>query len=59
MQPVTDCNGIPYPVYTIGKVTDCASVDGARPEGSVSVLKIEISGEKARLPVAGQFFMVR
>ena len=59
MQPVTDCNGIPYPVYTTGKVTYCASVDGARPEGSVSVLKIEISGEKARLPVAGQFFMLR
>lgn len=59
MKPITDCNGIPYPVYTTGAVTLCKTVEGAKPEGSVFCLKIETSGENARLPLPGQFFMLR
>lgn len=55
----TDCNGIPYPVFTTGTVTLCESVKGAKPEGSVFCVKIETFGKDARLPVAGQFFMLR
>jgi len=59
MTPITDCNGIPYPVFTTGTVTLCASVDGARPQGSVYKLKIETVAENARMPLPGQFFMLR
>lgn len=59
MKQLTDCQGIPYPIFAVGKVAYCASVDSARPEGSVFLLKIELSDEKAVLPVAGQFFMLR
>lgn len=59
MTPITDCNGIPYPVFTTGNVTLCASVDGAKPNGSVYKIKIETTGENARMPVPGQFFMLR
>lgn len=59
MNPITDCNGIPYPVFTTGSVTLCKTVDGAKPEGSVYCLKIETTGENARMPVPGQFFMLR
>ncbi len=54
-----DCNGIPYPVYSKGIVTLCASVDGAKPAGSVFHLKIEATGNDARLPLPGQFLMLR
>lgn len=54
-----DCNGIPYPVFTTGTVTLCASVDGAKPEGSVFLLKIETTDTGARMPLPGQFFMLR
>lgn len=54
-----DCNGIPYPVFTTGTVTLCASVDGAKPEGSVFLLKIKTVGNEAPLPLPGQFFMLR
>lgn len=56
---ITDCNGIPYPVFTTGTVTLCETVKGAKPEGSVFCVKIETFGKDARLPVAGQFFMLR
>lgn len=59
MKPITDCEGIPYPVFTTGSVTFCASVDGAKPEGTVYNLKIETFGENARMPLPGQFFMLR
>ena len=59
MKQITDCNGIPYPVFTTGTVASCESVSGAKPEGSVFCLKINTTGENARMPLPGQFFMLR
>lgn len=59
MKPITDCNGIPYPVFTTGSVTYCSTVEEAVPKGSVFKLKIQTTGENARMPVSGQFFMLR
>lgn len=59
MKPITDCNGIPYPIFTIGNVTFCDSEKGASPAGSVFKLKIETFGNDARFPAPGQFFMLR
>ena len=59
MKQITDCNGIPYPVFTTGTVASCESVPGAKPNGSVFCLKINTIGENARLPLPGQFFMLR
>lgn len=59
MKQITDCNGIPYPVFTTGTVTFCENVNGAKPEGSVFCLKINTTGENARMPLPGQFFMLR
>ena len=59
MTPITDCNGIPYPIFTTGAVTCAASVDGAKPAGSVFCVKIQLTDEKAALPLPGQFYMLR
>lgn len=59
MKELTDCNGIPYPIYAIGTVTMCGTVEGANPQGSVYMLKVEITEENAQLPLAGQFYMLR
>lgn len=59
MNPIFDCNGIPYPVFTTGTVTLCEVVKGAKPEGSVFCLKISTFGKDARMPLPGQFFMLR
>ena len=59
MKQITDCNGIPYPIFTTGTVASCESVSGAKPEGSVFCLKINTIGENARMPLPGQFFMLR
>lgn len=59
MKKLTDCNGIPYPIYAIGTVTMCGTVEGANPQGSVYMLKVEVTEENAQLPLAGQFYMLR
>jgi dihydroorotate dehydrogenase (NAD+) catalytic subunit len=59
MKELTDCNGIPYPIYAIGTVTMCGTVEGANPHGSVYMLKVEVTEENAQLPLAGQFYMLR
>ena len=59
MKELTDCNGIPYPIYAIGTVTMCGTVEGANPQGSVFMLKVEVTEENAQLPLAGQFYMLR
>ena len=59
MKELTDCNGIPYPIYAIGTVTMCGTVEGANPQGSVYMLKVEVTEENAQLPLAGQFYMLR
>ena len=59
MSQITDCKGIPYPVFTTGTVSSCENVKGAKPEGSVYCLKINTIGENAPFPLPGQFFMLR
>ena len=59
MKQITDCNGIPYPVFTTGTVASCESVSDAKPDGSVFCLKINTISENARMPLPGQFFMLR
>ena len=59
MKELTDCNGIPYPIYAIGTVTMCGTVEGANPQGSVYMLKVEVTEENVQLPLAGQFYMLR
>lgn len=53
----TDCQGIPYPVFAKGEVTDCAFVVGAIPFGSVSLLKVRLESGSQE-PAAGQFYML-
>lgn len=59
MKQITDCNDIPYPIFTTGTVATCESVSGAKPQGSVFCLKITTIDENARMPLPGQFFMLR
>lgn len=53
----TDCQGVPYPVFAKGEVTDCAFVVGAIPFGSVSLLKVRLESGSQE-PAAGQFYML-
>ena len=53
----TDCQGVPYPVFAKGEVTDCAFVVGAIPFGSVSLLKVRLEAG-CQEPAAGQFYML-
>lgn len=53
---ITDCNGVPYPVYADGKVLGCETVAGARPENSI--YKLCVTVPENRLPVPGQFYMI-
>ena len=64
---VKDCEGVPYPVYSVGEVICCSRVKGAVPAGSVFELKISIGISRenppqletsAAEPVAGQFYML-
>ena len=54
---IKDCHGNPLPVYSKGIVSFNKSVDGAVPEGSVSLLKVVMSSDCPQ-PLAGQFFML-
>lgn len=54
-----DCQGIPYPIFTEGKVSLCEILENAKPAGSVYKLKIQISDSRANLSLPGQFFMLR
>ena len=45
MTPLTDCSGIPYPIFSSSYVTLCQTVDGAFPKGSVYRLKLQICPE--------------
>ena len=53
----TDCQGIPYPVFAKGEVSECSFVVGAIPFGSVSLLKVCLE-QGAQEPAAGQFYML-
>ncbi|MDE7382855.1 MAG: dihydroorotate dehydrogenase [Treponemataceae bacterium] len=59
MSKFVDCQGVPRPVFTIGTVVSCSALETAKPANSVYSLKIEISKNTSRFPVAGQFFMLR
>lgn len=59
MTNATDCNGIPYPVYSMGTVSSCEQAKGSKPEKSVYKLKIKVCAESAQMPLPGQFFMLR
>ena len=52
-----DCQGIPYPVFAKGIVTESAFVVGAIPFGSVSLLKVRLE-QGSQEPAAGQFYML-
>ncbi len=52
-----DCQGIPYPVFAKGVVSECAPVVGAVPFGSVYSLKVLLEAGSQE-PVAGQFYML-
>ena len=52
-----DCQGVPYPVFAKGVVSECAPVVGAVPFGSVYSLKILLEAGSQE-PAAGQFYML-
>ncbi len=52
-----DCQGIPYPVFAKGLVSDCEPVNGAIPTGSVYQLKVLLE-PNSQEPAAGQFYML-
>ncbi len=52
-----DCQGIPYPVFAKGVVTESAFVVGAIPFGSVSLLKVRLEAGSQE-SAAGQFYML-
>lgn len=52
-----DCQGIPYPVFAKGVVSECEPVNGAIPVGSVYQLKV-ILEPGSQEPAAGQFYML-
>lgn len=56
---ITDCEENPRPVFSTGTVNLCEIVPEAKPEGSVWRLKICTKGKDAKLPLPGQFFMLR
>ncbi len=56
---ICNCEGIPYPIFTKGKVSLCEILDGAKPAGSVYKLIVEVQDKNARLSLPGQFFMLR
>lgn len=58
MKQLTDCSGVPLPVFGKGTVHYCSCVDGAVPANSVYELNVLIADTKA-LPVAGQFYLLR
>ena len=52
-----DCQGIPYPVFAKGVVTESAFVVGVIPFFSVSLLKFRLE-QGSHEPAAGQFYIL-
>lgn len=50
----SDCQGKAYPVYAKGIVSGCEAVSGAKPSGSVYLLKVITES----VPMTGQFYMI-
>ncbi len=62
MTDVKDCSGASLPVYCSGYVTDCGVVEGAKPDGSVYKICVEVDRDNNKTdvkPRAGQFYMIR
>jgi len=62
MSEIKSCSGEALPVFAIGKVAGCSTVNGAVPFGSVWYLKVNVQavgGENVPRPVPGQFYMLR
>ena len=57
MKTFYDCNNLPYPVFAQGIVNDCKTVEGAKPEGSVYLLKVALPPQ-SQIPAPGQFYML-
>lgn len=58
MKQITDCAGVPLPVFGKGIVISCGEVTGARPAGSVFLLTVRLAADAAE-PLAGQFYLLR
>lgn len=54
---VTDCRGNPLPVYSKGVVSFNEYVEGAVPQGSISLVKVILASGSPK-PLAGQFYML-
>ena len=52
-----DCQGVPYPVFAKGVVSECSPIVGAVPFGSVYSLKVLLEAGSQE-PAAGQFYML-
>ncbi len=52
-----DCQGVPYPVFAKGLVSECEPVNGAVPTSSVYQLKVMLE-PGSQEPAAGQFYML-
>ena len=52
-----DCQGLPYPVFAKGVVSECTPLVGAVPFGSVYSLKVLLEAGSQE-PAAGQFYML-
>lgn len=62
MKELTDCSGNPIPVAAIATVSYCTEEAGAKPAGSVYLLKLIVQGgwgEKSAEPNPGQFYLLR
>ena len=58
---ITDCQGLPYPVFAQGFVSGCKAVMGAEPYGSVYLLSVVIPAGlegDIQIPAPGQFYML-
>ena len=55
-ETVKSCEGIPLPVFTIGKVESVGEVTGAIPKGSVWLLNLNTNGDE---PLSGQFYLLK
>lgn len=59
MNAFKDCNENVIPIYALGSVEECVSVQGAKPSNSVKSLLLNVQCNKDSYPKAGQFFMLR
>ncbi len=62
LNPITNCEGLPLPVFTTGIVNYSCEADGALPKGSIWHLKLlvkNIGSKIADAPLPGQFYLLR